>query len=578
MTKGEEGAGRFSARRPEPAPPTLEPAAHELTVVITTRNRSALLRQCLESLDGQTASDAAFEVIVVDDGSTDDTQQMLAALRPRFRLTIAKQTPMGLSAGRNAGASRASGALLLFLDDDEIADPGLVAAHLEAHRRRGSRTVVIGAILRRVPEGADRYARLGVENASCHIEQLERRPATFWDCFGGNFSVECSSFKAIGGFAPDLPRENDTELAYRLHAAGNSFVFAGDARVSEYRTRGWRGILADAEVRGRIAVDLYHRHPEMLSSMPLGGRGELSLPRARRVAESVALALRLPPTMLGAPGLLIPSDRLAKAWVAVATGHAYWSGVRAAGDRELWQRSRSATVILGYHALGAERNEASRFVLPARRFARQLWWLKRRGYNLITLGEYAAYRSDHRLPPRKTLVLTIDEIDTETVAVAEPILARLGLRATLFLVSSPQTTSILVEDPALGGRTLMDNTDATVLRGGPFEIGSRTRTHRRLTEIPKDEAVEEIAGSKRELEQAVGAPVTVLAYPYGDADASIQRIVEDAGYQAARGIRPGRNRPATPSFDLRWLEIHGTCSLPRFAATLILGSEARPKR
>ena len=195
-------------------------AAPELTVVITTRNRSALLRQCLESLDSQTAPDAEFEVIVVDDGSSDGTQQMLATLKTRFRLTVVKQPPTGSSAGRNAGAARASGRLLLFLDDDEIADPGLVAAHFEAHRSHGGRSVVIGAIGRRVPEGADRYARLAVESASWHIEQLERRPVTFWDCFGGNCSFERSSFEAVGGFAPDLPRENDTELAYRLHAAG----------------------------------------------------------------------------------------------------------------------------------------------------------------------------------------------------------------------------------------------------------------------------------------------------------------------------------------------------------------------
>ena len=295
--------------------------------------------------------------------------------------------------------------------------------------------------------------------------------------------------------------------------------------------------------------------------MPLGGHGELSIRRARRAAVSVALALRLRPAALGAVGFLLPSDRLAKAWLAVVHGHAYWTGVRAAADRELWQRSRSATLILGYHALGADAERASRSVLPARRFARQLWWLKRRGYNVITLGEYANYRAEHRLPPRKTVVITIDDAYADTAAVAEPIFARLGFRATLFLASSPQT--------ARTPRTPR-------LRGGPFEIGSLTRTHRRLTAIPQGEAVEEIAGSKRELERALGVPVTVFAYPYGDADASVQRLVEEAGYHAARGTQPGRNRPATPSFDLRWVEVQGTCSLPRFAARLILGPEAQP--
>jgi peptidoglycan/xylan/chitin deacetylase (PgdA/CDA1 family) len=566
MSPGDE-----QAMSPEVSP-VAAPRAPELTVVITTRDRSELLRQCLESLDQQTAPSAVFEVVVVDDGSTDGTQQMLASLTTRFRLTVVKQAPTGASAGRNAGAAYASGWLLLFVDDDEIADPGLVAAHLDAHRRHGARGVVIGAISRRVPDGADRYARLGVESASWHIEQLGRRPATFRDCFGGNCSLERSSFEAVGGFAPDLVRENDTELAYRLYVAGHAFVFTGDARVSEYRTRGWRGILADAELRGSIAVELYRRHPAMLSFLPLGGRGELSIPRARRAVESLALALRLPRAPLGAVGILLPSDRLAKAWLAFVLSHAYWSGVRTAADRELWQRSRSATLILGYHAVDAEGGKAGRLFQPPRRFARQLWWLKQRGYNVITLGEYAAYRAQHRLPPRKTLVLTIDDHDPETAAVAGPILGRLGLRATLFLVSALQTDGAPTDDPLPRGHTLRD---AASLLGGPFEIGSRSRTDRRLTAIPEAEATEEISGSKRELERALGVPVTAFAYPYGDADASIRRLVEEAGYQAARGIRPGRNRPATPSFDLRSLDVHGTYSLPRFAASLILGGLGR---
>ncbi len=535
----------------------------ELTVVITTRDRSGLLRQCLESLDRQTAPSSTFEVIVVDDGSTDGTSEMLAALETGYRLTALEQAPAGPAAGRNAGAARASGRLLLFVDDDEIADPGLVMAHLEAHGRHGSMTVVIGAIGRRVPEGADRYARLAVESASWHADQLERRPLTFWDCVGGNCSLYRSSFEAVGGFAPDLPRENDTEFAYRLHAAGHAFVFAGDARVSEYRTRGWRGIVGDAELRGRIAVDLYGRHPEMLRFMPLGGGGELSVPRARRAIESVALALRLPPAALGAAGLLLPSDRMIKAWLAVVVGHAYWTGVRTAANRELWQRSRSATLILGYRAIAGDRERASSSVLPARRFARQLWWLNRRGYNVVTLGEYVAYRAAYRLPPRKTAVVTIDDADSGTAVLAGPILARFGFRATLFLASSPEGALTSIDGTALA--------DAAELDSGPFEIGSRTRIDPSVTAIPESEAIEEIAGPKLELERAFGVPVTVLAHPDGEVDPSAQRLLEEAGYQAALGIRPGRNRPATPSFDLRRLEVCGTYSLPRFAARLILG-------
>ena len=259
--------------------------------MIATRNRSELLRLCLESLGRQSAAPAAYEVVVVVDGATDGTGEMLSALETPYALKVIEQEPAGSSSARNAGAAAAAGRLLLFVDDDELADPRLVSAHLEAHRG-GGRTVVVGAIERRVPERADRFARLGVEDATWQIEQLGQRPATFRDCFGGNCSMPRDGFQAVGGYAADLTRETDTELGYRLHLAGHEFAFAADAVVSEYRTRSWNGIIADAELRGRIGVDLYDRYPGMLAHTPLGGAGELAMPRARRAIEGTLRARR----------------------------------------------------------------------------------------------------------------------------------------------------------------------------------------------------------------------------------------------------------------------------------------------
>jgi peptidoglycan/xylan/chitin deacetylase (PgdA/CDA1 family)/GT2 family glycosyltransferase len=545
----------------------------ELTVVVTTRNRSELLRLCLDSLDRQTAPPETYEVVVVVDGSTDGTMEMLRRREPRCALTVLEQPRAGASAGRNAGAARARGRFLLFVDDDEVADPGLVSAHLEARRDR-SETVVIGAIARRVPERADRYARLGVTDATWQIEQLESRPPTYWDCFGGNCSVARDAFLAVGGYAVDLKRETDTELAFRLHAAGHGFVFARSAVVTEYRTRRWKGIIDDAEDRGRIAVDLYRRHPEMLPQMPLGGHGELSRPRLRRAFENVALAFRLPPVLLGALGFALPRHGWTKAWFAFVRSHAYWSGVRTASDRELWRRARSATLILGYHAFGADGEQPSRFVVPASRFAHQLSWLERRRYNVITLGEYVSYRKNYRLPPPKTVVITIDDGYVDTATVAGPLLERHGVRATLFAVASLPSGKAVTSDPALARRALLDPSALPGL-SGTFEIGSHTETHPRLTGLPPGEAASEIISSKRALESALGKPVSLFAYPFGAANGEVRRLVEEAGYVAARGTRPGRNRPATPTFDLRWLEICGTYTLPRFVATLLLGDLRR---
>ena len=565
-----DGLAELSARGRAVNQEGTPPATPDISLVITTYNRSHLVRLCLESLDRQTASPERYEVVVVDDGSTDDTLDVLGRLTPRHPLTVVSQQQSGASAGRNTGAARARGRLLLFVDDDELADPRLVAAHLAAHDDR-TETVVLGAIERRVPENADRLARLGCEDADWQNEQLTLRPATFWDCYGGNFSCTREVFQAVGGYALDLRRESDTELGYRLHAAGHSFVFARDAVVSEYRTRRWRGIIVDARTRGEIGVELYRRHPEMLPQMPLGGSAELSTARARQAVASVLRALRVSPVLLGAIAFLLPARRLYGPWYALVIRHAYWSGVRAAASPQLWRQARSATLILGYHAFGAPGEKPSRYVVPGRRFERQLAWLKRRGYNVISLGEYLGYRASYRFPPPRTVVLTIDDGFLDNATIARPLLERFGFPATVFLVSSPSADHDWRADPALAKHPIMDRTKARELLGERFEIGSHTRTHPDLTAITADEARDEIAGSRQELERDLGAPVTAFAYPYGAASPEVRRLVEEAGYLAARGIQPGRNHPATPAFDLRWLEICGTYSLPRFAATLVMG-------
>lgn len=546
----------------------------ELSVVIATRNRAALLRDCLESLDRQTAARERFEVVVVVDGATDDTIQMLERLEHGYELVIVAQESYGPSHARNAGAARARGELLLFVDDDELASPQLVATHIDAHAANEN-VVVIGAIERRVPESADRFARVQVDDARLQNEALAEKAPTYWDCYGGNCSVSRAAFVLAGGYAPDLPRETDTELGYRLHANGLGFVFAPDAVVSEYRSRQWLDIVRDTVQRGQLAVDLYRRHPPMIEQMPLGGRGELSRPRSRQMVERLLLALRIPPGVLGRAGLLVRSDAGVRAWSSLTLRHAYWCGVRAAAGDELWRRLRSGTVMLGYHAFATRGERPSRYIVPERRFARQLWWLARAGYNVVTFGEYLELRADYRLPPPKTVVLTIDDGYVDTATVAGPILRRFGFRATVFVVTAPSEGRRAEVVAALAHRPMLGAEEAGLLPRDTFELGSHTRTHPDLTALSAPDARREIRESKLELERVIGIPITGFAYPFGASSETVRELVEDAEYLAARGTRPGRNRPATEPFDLRWLEVRGTDSILRFAAMLVAGDTRR---
>src|SRR5438093_9911472 len=107
----------------------------ELTVVIPTHNRRKRLETLLRSLENQTTSHEAFDVVVAVDGATDGTEEMLNAFRARYRLTVVSTAQGGPARARNQGTARATGRYLLFLDDDIIADPELVAEHLRIQRQ-----------------------------------------------------------------------------------------------------------------------------------------------------------------------------------------------------------------------------------------------------------------------------------------------------------------------------------------------------------------------------------------------------------------------------------------------------------
>jgi peptidoglycan/xylan/chitin deacetylase (PgdA/CDA1 family) len=544
----------------------------ELSVVIPTRNRSRQLRACLASLETQTAAAGEFEVVVVDDGSTDETRSLLSSLKPRFALTVVEASGAGVSAARNAGAARAAGAVLLFLDDDEEADPGLVSGHLALHRRERG-VAGQGAIARRVPDGADPYARMQAQEGNERIHELAGRPLTYWDCCAGNLSVAREVFDAVGGFATDMPRENDTELAYRLHAAGVRFVFLPDARATELRTRPWRGVLADTRTRGRVAVELYRRHPAMIERMPLGRYGELPRTRSGQLVVRTALLFRVPTTFVGLAGLALPKPGWRQVWLfSIALPHAYWSGVRPAAGRELWNRLRRGVVILGYHAFTAGAETPSRYVVSAKAFARQMAWLKRRGYRIISMSDYAAARSTHTLLPAKSVVITIDDGYLDNATIAKPILDRYGFPATVYLISSTDRDGDARQDAQLRNRPLIEPAKAPELLSDTLEIGAHTRTHADLTTLSAAEAQEQIAGSKRDLEHLTGTQITTFAYPFGATSPALRATVQGAGFLAARGTSPGPNRAATNPFDLRRIEVPGTISLLRFARLIELAS------
>jgi glycosyltransferase involved in cell wall biosynthesis len=124
-------------------PDSTKPAFPDLSIIIPTYNRKQVLLMCLNYLKQQTCPASRFEVIVAVDGSTDGTKEYIESNEFPFALKIVEQVNSGPAAARNLGARNASGEYLLFLDDDILATPDLIAEHLSIHKMY-SNSIVVG--------------------------------------------------------------------------------------------------------------------------------------------------------------------------------------------------------------------------------------------------------------------------------------------------------------------------------------------------------------------------------------------------------------------------------------------------
>lgn len=184
------------------------------SVLIPTCNRPELLAKCLETVSGDSDTDA--EVIVSDDGECGVPQ----ALKLRFpAVTFLKGPRRGPAANRNLAAGAAHGEWLAFIDDDCTARPGWLDAFHEATQTAGKDMVLEG---RTVSEA--RPARL-----------LEFSPENLtggylWSC---NFAIRRSQFDAVGGFDEGFPYPHmeDVDLRERLLEAGATLEFVSKAEV-----------------------------------------------------------------------------------------------------------------------------------------------------------------------------------------------------------------------------------------------------------------------------------------------------------------------------------------------------------
>jgi GT2 family glycosyltransferase len=212
----------------------------------------------------------------------------------------------------------------------------MLAEHLQAQRESGG-VLAAGRLTLRLPDGADWYARRFADGWKRHYAHLDAAGTTLTaaGCYGGNLSFPRGAFQAVGGFAADLARGYDLDLANRLITAGLRPRYLPRAEGIQDERKNGRALLRDEEAAGAAVLALYRREP---STLPLGGLADFHRAGAASIlGRRFLLALGLPAAALGVLGPVL--DRVSRGrWFRFVRAYAFWRGVRRAADSEEWSR------------------------------------------------------------------------------------------------------------------------------------------------------------------------------------------------------------------------------------------------
>lgn len=190
----------------------------DVTVVIPVHNRPTAVR---EAIDSVLAQDVPAEIVVVDDGSTDDTPIALRAAADAHpdRIVVVTQANAGPAAARNAGVATAGAPLVTFLDSDDLMVPGRLRAQLAAWHAEPETLVVMGH--ERIEVAA------GVE-PPLHIVERRRGGETRYHT---SMLLSRRQFDAVGGYDEQLRLAEDVDVVLRLEEAGFRVVLLDDVVV-----------------------------------------------------------------------------------------------------------------------------------------------------------------------------------------------------------------------------------------------------------------------------------------------------------------------------------------------------------
>ncbi len=315
------------------------------SVIIATYNRSALLVRLLDSLRQQDIGHHAFEVIVVDDGSVDDTAAVIGSFDAPFRLLSFSQENQGPAAARNVAIQAASSEVIISLDDDVTAAPDLLRRHVRAHQKAGV-LCAMGAMV--LPPG--RHLQPWLEWEARVLEkQYEEMRKGAWHASPRQFYTANASFNrrialSAGLFDPQFRRAEDVEFAYRMERHGSAFQFLPEAVVHHAPNRTFAEWLRVPEQYGYYDVVMSEQEGQdfvlKLAAREFHSRNtilrlcaHLLIGRAGAIRSFVSLA-----SFIGKSAFLLNQPKVSQYAYGAIFNIKYWQGISQAlgGTEPFW--------------------------------------------------------------------------------------------------------------------------------------------------------------------------------------------------------------------------------------------------
>ncbi len=239
-----------------------------LSIVMPCHNRCDALRLTLESLACQDCSPEDFEVIVVDQASTDGSREVVRQFEAPFRLRLLPQdAKYGISVARNGGIQEAAAERILLLDADLVTDPHLVTTHLAAAQQHPD-ALIRGRVLP-YPPAYDSFTERAA-NPEAGLDRGEAPgPMPFYQALGGHMSFSKAAFARIGPFDPQLKGFEDTEFAFRAGQLGILLYNHPEAISYHNHPRTLRQRFEQARSYNRMLPVMFERFPELRGTVPL---------------------------------------------------------------------------------------------------------------------------------------------------------------------------------------------------------------------------------------------------------------------------------------------------------------------